>query len=452
MPAEAAPPADDTAAALTRLAREESGRVLALLARRFGDLDLADEAVQDALTEAARTWGPRGVPANPPGWLLAVARRKAIDRLRRTSSAWRRTMAAAPELAADAMSAAGDGGAAPSHRRPLLVDDDPGDNPVDDDRLRLMLLCCHPALGREAQTALTLRLVGGLSVPEIAAAFLLSEATLAQRIVRAKRKIRDAGIPLRIPADLDTRIEVVLSVLYLVFNEGYLSRGHSGDVVRVDLVDEAVRLTELLGELVPDHPEVLGLLALQRFHRARLATRTDAAGELVLLEDQDRARWDRAEIAAANAVLHRAISRMRPGPYQLQAVIAGYHANAPSAAATDWPAIAAAYRQLVAMTGSPVVQVNHAVAVAMVDGAEAGLAVLDALAGVDGYHLFHAARAELLARAGRPAEAAAAFTRARALTDNPAEQRHLARRRQEAEQPPAPGPGAGRRVTPSGSS
>lgn len=428
MPAEAAA-GDGTGEALTRLAREESGRVLALLARRFGDLDLADESVQDALTEAARTWPQRGVPDNPAGWLLAVARRKAIDRLRRTSSARRRTMAAAAELAVD-------GSEPPPPGSPLIVDD-PGSCSVDDDRLRLMLLCCHPALGREAQVALTLRLVGGLSAAEIAAAFLVPEPTLAQRIVRAKRKIRDAGIPLRIPADLDPRIEVVLSVLYLVFNEGYLSRSDSGDVVRVDLVDEAVRLTELLAALVPDHPEVLGLLALQRFHRARLATRTDAVGDLVLLDHQDRSRWDRGEIAAANALLHRAIGQMRPGPYQVQAVIAGYHANAPTAAHTNWPAIAAAYRQLVSMTGSPVVQVNHAVAVAMVEGPAAGLAVLDTLEGVDGYHLFHAARAELLARAGRPADAAAAFTRARDLTGNPAEQRHLARRLRESDPPGA---------------
>ncbi len=426
-------PGNDPGGALTRLAREESGRVLALLARRFGDLDLADESVQDALADAARTWPQRGVPANPAGWLLTVARRNAIDRLRRTSSARRRTMAAAAELAA--------GGDEPSAARGPLLVDDPGDPAVDDDRLRLMLLCCHPALGREAQVALILRLVGGLSSSEIAAAFLVPEATLAQRIVRAKRKIRDAGIPLRIPADLDTRIEVVLSVLYLVFNEGYLSRSDSGDVVRVDLVDEAVRLTGLLATLVPDHAEVIGLLALQRFHRARLATRTDALGDLVLLDHQDRARWDRGEIVAANALLHQAIGRMRPGPYQLQAVIAGYHANAPTAADTDWPGIAAAYRHLVAMTGSPVVQVNHAVAVAMFDGPAAGLAVLDTLHGVDGYHLFHAARAELLARAGRPAEAVAAFARARDLTGNPAERRHLLRRMEESH--PAGGDGGG---------
>lgn len=402
--------------------------MLALLARRFNDVDLADEAVQDALTEAARVWPQRGVPDHPPSWLLAVARRKAIDRLRRTASAHRRTMAAAPELVADEPT---------TNDREQLVIDDPDDHRVDDDHLRLVLLCCHPALATDAQVALTLRLVGGLTTPEIAAAFLVPEATMAQRVVRAKRKIRDAGIPLGIPADLDERIDAVLGVLYLVFNEGYLSRSGSGSsgVVRVDLVDEAVRLTEVLASLVDERPEVLGLLALERFHRARLATRTDAEGELVLLEHQDRSRWDLAEINAANALLQRAMQQMQPGPYQLQAVIAAYHANARTAADTDWPAIAAVYRQLVAITGSPVVRINHAVAVAMADGPHAGLALLDGLDGVDDYYLFHAARGELLCRSGRAAEASDAFTRARSLTDNPAEQRHLERRRRACRSP-----------------
>jgi RNA polymerase sigma-70 factor (ECF subfamily) len=338
-------------------------------------------------------------------------------------------MAAAPELLAT--------DEPPLTREHLVIDEpDPLDQPdrdrraVDDDHLRLVLLCCHPALDRDTQVALTLRLVGGLTTAEIAAAFLVPESTLAQRIVRAKRKIRDAGIPLGIPADLDTRIDAVLAVLYLVFNEGYLSRNDSGDVVRVDLVDEAVRLTEVLTALVPDHAELLGLLALERFHRARMSTRVDGDGDLVLLDRQDRTRWDLAEIAAANGVLHRAMQRMQPGPYQLQAVIAAHHANARTAADTDWPAIAALYRQLTAMTGSPVVRVNHAVAVAMADGPHAGLALLDSLDGVDTYHLFHAARAELLWRAGRTDEAVAEFALARTLTDNPAERRHLDRRRE----------------------
>ncbi len=414
----------DPQMALSRLAREEGGRVLALLVRRFGDVDLADESMQDALAEAVRTWPERGVPSNPPGWLFSVARRKAIDRLRRAASVHRRTIAAAPELLAEPP-AAGD-------RDHLVIGDE---GAVDDDQLRLMLLCCHPALDRSVQVVLTLRLVGGLTTPEIADAFVVPEATLAQRIVRAKRKIRDAGIPLGIPADLGGRIDAVLGVLYLVFNEGYLSRSGRGDdgVVRIDLVDEAVRLTETLAALVPDHAETLGLLALERFHRARLSTRTDAGGGLVLLEQQDRTRWDLAEIGVGNDVLHRALQHRRPGPYQLQAVIASHHANARTAADTDWPAIAGAYRQLSAMTQSPVVGVNHAVAVAMADGPAAGLAMLDALDGLATYHLFHAARGELLLRSERNVEAIEAFALARSLTRNGAEQQHLDRRRRDCE-------------------
>ncbi|MFN6122178.1 MAG: RNA polymerase sigma factor [Actinomycetes bacterium] len=246
--------------------------------------------------------------------------------------------------------------------------------------------------------------------------------------MRAKRKIRDAGIPLTIPVDLSERVDVVLGVLYLVFNEGYLSRSTDA-VVRVDLVDEAIRLTQALADVVDDDPEVLGLLALERFHRARSATRTDHAGDLVLLDDQDRTRWDRHEIAAAERILVRAIRQMQPGPYQLQAVIARHHAVACTAADTDWPSIVAAYRQLVAMTDSPVARLNHAVAVAMADGAHAGLAELERVDGLDRYHLYHATRAELLHRAGRPAEAADAFAVAISLTGNEAERRHLTRRR-----------------------
>ena len=400
--------------ALTALAREESGRVLALLARRFGDVDLADESVQDALAEAALRWPGEGVPANPPAWLMTVAKRKAIDRLRRASVAYRRTMAAAPELVRD--------GPEPDDGDDPMIDDE---HHLTDDHLRLVLLCCHPALDRDTQVVLTLRLVGGLTTAEIAAAFLVPEGTLAQRIVRAKRKIRDAGIPLSIPADLAGRVDALLAVLYLIFNEGYLSRGDGAEVVRVDLVDEAIRLTALVTELLPEQAEVDGLLALELFHRSRVATRTDASGDLVLLDQQDRTRWDLATIGDANMVLQRAMQRMQPGPYQLQAVIAGHHANARTAADTDWPAIAGLYQQLVAMTDSPVVRLNHAISVAMADGPHAGLAMLDELAGLDQYHLFHAARGELLLRAGEPATARDAFAAARALTDNPAEQRHL---------------------------
>ena len=303
MPPDGRTEGDAVSVALTALAREEGGRVLALLARQFRDLDLADESVQDALAEAARVWPDKGVPTNPSAWLLSVARRKAIDRLRRAASAHRRTLAAAPELVAI------DEGLGTSVG-PLIVDSATDD--VDDDHLRLVLLCCHPALDRDAQVALTLRLVGGLTTAEIAAAFLVPEATLAQRIVRAKRKIRDAGIPLTIPADLSGRLDAVMAVLYLIFNEGYLSRGSAGNVLRVDIAKEAIHLTEILCSLLPDDAEVLGLLALERFHHARLAARTDTAGDLVLLVDQDRTRWDLPEIHRANAVLHRALSLMRP--------------------------------------------------------------------------------------------------------------------------------------------
>jgi RNA polymerase sigma-70 factor, ECF subfamily len=415
-------PDDEVAVALTRLAREESGRVLALLARRFNDLDLADESVQEGLIEAARVWPEQGIPTNPAGWLLSVARRKAIDRLRRASSAYRRTMHSAPELIA--RHEPGD-----TERTTMIThdtDDEVGE--VGDEQLRLVLLCCHPALDRDTQVALTLRLVGGLTTPEIASAFLIPEATLAQRIVRAKRKIRDAGVPLSIPANLDQRVDALLGVIYLIFNEGYLSRGESAETIRVDLVDEAVRLTRLVDELLPEHPEVEGLLALEMFNQSRLSTRVDDAGDLVLLEQQDRSRWDREVIAQANAVLTRAMARMTPGPYQMQAVIAAHHANARTASDTDWPMIARLYGQLAQMTESPVIKLNHAAAIAMADGPDAGLAVLDSLVGLDDYHLLHATRGELLLRAGESQRAAHSFTRARALTENLAEQRHLDRR------------------------
>ncbi len=404
--------------------------MLALLARRFG-IDLAEEAVQDALGEATRVWPRQGVPSNPPAWLMTVAKRKAIDRIRRDASARRRTREAALDRGAEGSGVGVDRDASGHVHRPELIVDDHLDAP---DQLRLMLLCCHPALERDTQVALTLRLVGGLTTAEIAAAFLVPEATLAQRIVRAKRKIRDAGIPLAIPADLDGRVDALLAVLYLVFNEGYLSRsgnGADGGVMRVDLADEAIRLTARLGELVPHHAETDGLLALQLFHRSRSQTRTDAAGELVLLDRQDRSRWDLATIRDANVVLARALRRMQPGPYQLQAVIAAHHANARTAADTDWPAIARLYAQLAAMTRSPVVRLNHAIAVAMADGPHIGLALLDDLEGLDGYHLFHSARGELLARAGDLGAARDAFERALTLTENPVERRHLERRRRD---------------------
>jgi RNA polymerase sigma-70 factor (ECF subfamily) len=401
--------------AVTRLAREESGHVLALLAHRFGDLDLADEAVQDALTEAL---GWSAVPDNPSAWLYTVARNRAIDRLRRDAAARRRLLASAPEIVQAHQSDDHHDDAEEDH---MIVDR----SDVGDEQLRLMLLCCHPALDRAAQIALTLRLTGGLTTAEIAAAFLVPEGTLAQRIVRAKRKIRDAGIPLSIPENLGERVDALLTVLYLVFNEGYLSR--SSDGLRVDLMDEAIRLTDAARMLLPGDAEVEGLLALELFTRARTSTRFDDAGELVLLDDQDRTRWDLDSIERANTVLGAAIGRMEPGPFQLQAVVASQHANARTASDTDWPSIVAVYDQLMRVTGSPVVALNRAVAVAMADGPRAGLALLDEIEGLEGYHLYWAARAELLKRAGEPSAAADALLRARAGAVNPAEQRHLDR-------------------------
>jgi RNA polymerase sigma-70 factor, ECF subfamily len=421
------PPDRHVAQTLTELTRHDAGRVVAILARRFRDLDLADECVQEALAEAVATWPVRGVPNNPPAWLLTVARNRAIDRLRRLASAERRFRQAAPDLVAtDADS--------DTDSAPTMINDSTisGTVDADDDHLRLMLLCCHPALDPDAQVALTLRLVGGLTTGEIAAAYLVPEATLAQRIVRAKRKIRDARIPLSMPDQLDERIDVLLGVLLLIFNEGYLPRGGTDAVTRVDLADEAVRLTRLVATLAPASAEVLGLLALELFARSRWSTRSDARGDLVLLEDQDRSLWDRAMVGEANRVIVAAMRARQPGPFQVQALIAAQHANATTAAETDWSTIAALYAQLSAMTESPVIALNRAVAVAMVDGPAAGLGVIDAIEGLDHYHLFHSTRAELLLKDGRRDEAARHFERAADLTANPAERRHLARRREAA--------------------
>jgi RNA polymerase sigma-70 factor (ECF subfamily) len=401
--------------------------VLALLAARFGNVDLADDCVQDALVQAVETWGTAGVPSNPAGWLYTVAHNRIIDRLRREAVAARRLRAAAVELTASPDE--GDEFGEDEEVDMTIVEN----TPVGDEQLRLMLLCCHPSLDRDTQVALTLRLVGGLTTPEIAAAFLVPEATLAQRIVRAKRKIRDARIPLSVPSDLDERVDALLTVLYLVFNEGYLARGGGPDAVRVSLVDEAVRLTGLAIELLPGNPEVSALLALELYHRSRLGTRLDGAGDIVLLADQDRTRWDGALIGEANGILKRALrgGHDGAGPYQLQALIASQHANAPTAADTDWVTIAALYGHLMDVAGSPVVALNRAVAVAMADGPGAGLALLDELAAggsLEGYHLYWASRGELLARVGDRDAARAAFVRARGLTANAAEQRHLDRR------------------------
>ncbi|MEO8261240.1 MAG: sigma-70 family RNA polymerase sigma factor [Pseudolysinimonas sp.] len=413
----------DITEALSKLAREESGRVLALLAARFSSVDLADDCVQDALVQAVETWSDQGIPANPASWLYTVAHNRIIDRLRRDATARRRLQAAAPELTTMAFD-----NAAEQEEVPIVEAREVGD-----EQLRLMLLCCHPALDRDTQIALTLRLVGGLTTPEIAAAFLVAEATLAQRIVRAKRKIRDARIPLSIPAELDERVDALLTVLYLVFNEGYLARGGSPDAVRVSLADEALRLTGLAIELLPGpspaRAEAEALLALELYHRSRLETRLDGAGDIVLLADQDRSRWNGALIAQANGILKRVLGTGPAGQYQLQALIASQHANAVTSADTDWITIAALYEQLMRVAGSPVVALNHAVAVSMADGPRAGLALLDELATpLENYHLYWASRGELLARTASRDLAREAFTRARALTANPAEQRHLDRR------------------------
>ncbi|MEM7140741.1 MAG: DUF6596 domain-containing protein [Actinomycetota bacterium] len=419
--------ADPVEERLHRAMRDDCPRILSVLAARFGDLDLADEAVQDALVDAARTWPTNGVPPNVGGWLMTTARRRAIDRLRAADRAQSRVESAAVHLDEQRE--------APDVRLTDMIDEPHGAGPTpgpppteEDERLRLILLCCHPALASDAQVALTLRLVGGLTSAEISAAFLVPEPTLAQRIVRAKNKIKTAGIPLSMPEQLTERLGEVLAVLYLIFNEGYLSHDGHDDPIRPDLVDEAIRLTRLVTELADDEAEPLGLLALQLFHRSRHATRLDALGDLVLLDEQDRTAWDGGDIDAANAVLGRAMALMQPGPYQVQALIAAHHANAVEAADTDWPAIAALYAQLAAMSASPVVKLNRAVAVAMSDGPLAGLHQLEGVTGLDDYHLLWATRAELNRRAGRVDEAREAFAAAVALAPNGAERRHLERR------------------------
>lgn len=410
----------DVATAVTRLARTDSGRVLSLLATRYDDVDLADDCVQEALVQAVESWPVSGIPDNPAAWLYAVARNKLVDRLRRRAVEHRRLAGAARELAVDADRET------PAAEEFSRIVDSAG---IGDERLRLMLLCCHPALRREAQVALTLRLVGGLTTAEIAAAFLVAEETLAQRIVRAKRKIRAARIPLSIPADLDERVDALLAVLYLVFNEGYLALGAVADrLVRVDLVDEAIRLTEVAVSLVPDNGEARGLLALELFTHARSATRVDGAGDLVSLPEQDRRDWDRALIDRAQAILRDAVALPGVGPYRIQALIAGIHSRAQTADDTDWEAIVGLYRILERITPTPIVALNRAVAVGMSQGATAGLADLDAIVGLEGHHLWHAARAEMLVRLDRPDDARAAFTTAIGCARNPVETRHLRRR------------------------
>jgi RNA polymerase sigma-70 factor, ECF subfamily len=395
--------------------REEWGRVVATLIRTTRDWDLAEECAQDAFAVALERWARDGVPRNPGAWLTTTARNRALDRLRRgaTEAAKLREVAALPR----------------SDDEP---EDDGDDGAVEDDRLRLIFTCCHPALPLEARVALTLRTLAGLTTAEIARAFLVSEPTMAKRLVRAKGKIRHAGIPYRVPPAhlLPERTGGVLGVLYLLFNEGYAATA-GADLVRQNLCAEAIRLVRVLTKLMPDEPEALGLLALMLLQDARRAARIDDAGDVVPLEEQDRSRWDRAEIDEGLRLLDDALRRDRAGTYQLQAAIAACHATATRAEDTDWPRIAQLYGRVAELVPSPVVELNRAVAVAMADGPAAGLELVDALDAsgeLAGYHLLPATRADLLRRLGRRAEAAAAYREALELVSTDAERRYLERR------------------------
>jgi RNA polymerase sigma-70 factor (ECF subfamily) len=397
------------AAAVERVFREEYGRLIASLVRRFGDIDVAEEAAGEALVTALERWPASGVPPNPGGWLTTTATHRAIDRLRR-------------ETLRDS-----------KHQAALMAyDDTPHEptGPVEDDRLRLIFTCCHPAIASDAQVALTLRLLGGLTVAEIAQAFLVPETTMAQRITRAKRKIAAAKVPYRVPeaADLTERLRSVLAVLFLVFNEGYLASGE-GDPVRVELTAEAIRLARILRTLLPGEPEVTGLLSLMVLIEARRQSRV-RQGQLVPLDEQDRAGWDERLVAEGHALVRECLAINRPGRYQILAAINAVHTDAPTAADTDWSQVVALYDRLARIDPSPIVALNRAVAVAELDGPDVALALVDRLP-LSGYHPWHVARADLLRRLGRSVEAKDAYDAAIAATQNSAERAYLRRKRGE---------------------